>query len=193
MILDLVNERHSVRKYNNKDIDTEILLNIVKCGQNYPSRGNLQPLKYILITDKKIRDKVADTILWGSKNSNFSVFKNNEYVPSNYIVVCVDKKIMSSGYEYEVGASIEAILLSATERKINSLWVKSFDKKVLREILNTDDNIILDSLICLGYSDQENRRITLKDSVKVIVDDDLNMITPKRKIEEVLFENEYNK
>lgn len=193
MIIDIVNKRHSTRIYNDKDITREELLDIVKCGQNYPSRANLQPLKYILITDKEIRDKVFDTILWGSKNSNFKVFKNKEYAPGNYIVVCVDKNIIGAGYEYEIGASIQSMLLSATEKNINSLWVKSFDRKSLSSILNTNDDIILDSLVCLGYSNQENSRVPVKESPQVIVNNDLNMITPKRDIKEVLYENGYNK
>lgn len=193
MILDLVKKRHSTRVYNDSNIDKEVLLNIIECGQNYPSRGNLQPLKYILITDKDIRDKVFDTVLWGSKNNNFKVFKNKKYAPSNYIVVCVDKKIVSAGYEYEIGASIEAMLLAATEKNIDSLWIKSFDRSLMSDILCTDNDIIIDSLVCLGHSNQNNIRVALKDSPQVTVLENLDMITPKREIKEVLYENRYNK
>ena len=37
------------------------------------------------------------------------------------------------------------------------------------------------------------KRILLKDSSQVIVDKNLNMITPKREIKEVIYENGYNK
>jgi nitroreductase len=193
MILDLVKKRHSTRVYNDSSIDKEELLNIIECGQNYPSRGNLQPLKYILITDKNIRDNIFDTVLWGSKNSSFKAFKNKNYAPSNYIVVCVDKKIVSAGYEYEIGASIEAMLLAATEKNIASLWIKSFDRSLMSNILGTDDDIIIDSLVCLGYSNQNNIRVAVKDSPQVTVLENLDMITPKRDIKEVLYENRYNK
>ena len=63
------------------------------------------------------------------------------------------------------------------------------------EVINTsiNDDIILDSLVCLGYSNQENSRVPVKESPQVIVNNDLNMITPKRDIKEVLYENGYNK
>lgn len=193
MILDITTKRHSTRKFIDKKIDRNLLLDILKCGQNYPSRSNLQPLKFILITDENICNQIFDTILWGCKNPYFKNFKNKEYSPKNYIVVCVDTQISSAGYEYEIGASIQSMLLSATEKDISSLWVKSVNRSAIAKILNTDENIIIDSLVCLGYSDQKNTRKKINEKYQVTVDDKLNMNTPKRNIKEVSYENGFNR
>ena len=194
MILDLSKKRRSIRKYKNKEVKNEIIKEIAINGMNYPSRMNLQPLKFVMITDKSICDETYKCILWGSKNSDFKKFCSKDFAPDKYIAICVDKSIMSAGYEYELGAASELILLSAVEYNLGSLWVKSFDRLKLKKILNIeDDNIIIDSLICIGYSDQENKTIDYDENISVVIDDNLNIIVPKRKEEEVIFENEFRK
>lgn len=136
MIYEIAKKRRSIRKYKECHLDNAVLCKIAECGTFYPSRGNKQPLKFYLIQRQEICSDVFSSILWGSKVSKFKSFANIAFQPAAYILVAIDKSISKSGYEYEIGAAVQNILLCATEFNIASLWVKSFEKKRLSSYSN---------------------------------------------------------
>ena len=192
MIDELVAKRRSIRRFEDKKIDLSVLKNIVKCGRLYPSRGNRQPLKFILVDDEQMCGKIFDNILWGSKVSGYKIFNDKEYSPKAYILVLIDKNITNAGYEYEMGASIQNMLLCATENQIGSVWIKSADMKKIKELLEIEENNIeIDSLIALGYAKHTSKIIEMEDSYNTIIDDELNLNVPKRKERDIIFYNKY--
>ena len=192
MIDELVAKRRSIRRFENKKIDLNVLKNIVKCGRLYPSRGNRQPLKFILVDDEQMCGKIFDNILWGSKVSGYKIFNDKEYSPKAYILVLIDKNITNVGYEYEMGASIQNMLLCATENQIGSVWIKSADMKKIKKIFKIEEkNIEIDSLIALGYAKHTSKIIEIEDSFNTIIDDELNLKVPKRKERDIIFYNKY--
>lgn len=192
MIDELVAKRRSIRRFEDKKIDLNVLKNIVKCGRLYPSRGNRQPLKFILVDNEQMCGKIFDNILWGSKVSGYRVFNDKEYSPKAYILVLIDKNITNAGYEYEMGASIQNMLLCATENQIGSVWIKSADMKKIKELLEIEENNIeIDSLIALGYAKHTSKIIEMEDSYNTIIDDELNLNVPKRKERDIIFYNKY--
>lgn len=192
-ILEIATKRRSIRRYKALQIDATILKTIVHCGLQYPSRSNLQPLKFILVDEQENCKIIFDNILWGSKISQYKIFNNREYAPVAYIVILIDKSITSVGYEYEIGASIQNMLLCATEYNLGSLWIKSINKRNLNKYLNITENIEIDSIIALGYADQTSTAIKYNNSTKTIIDYDYNLLVPKRGEEDVLFYNKYGK
>lgn len=194
MIDELVSKRRSIRRFEDKKIDLNVLKNIVKCGRLYPSRGNRQPLKFILVDDEQMCGKIFDNILWGSKVSEYKIFNDKEYSPKAYILVLIDKNITNAGYEYEMGASIQNMLLCATENQIGSVWIKSADMKKIKKLLKIEENNIeIDSLIALGYAKHTSKIIEMEDSFNTIIDDELNLNVPKRKERDIIFYNKYGK
>ena len=194
MIDELVSKRRSIRRFGDKKIDLNVLKNIVKCGRLYPSRGNRQPLKFILVDDEQMCGKIFDNILWGSKVSEYKIFNDKEYSPKAYILVLIDKNITNAGYEYEMGASIQNMLLCATENQIGSVWIKSADMKKIKKLLKIEENNIeIDSLIALGYAKHTSKIIEMEDSFNTIIDDELNLNVPKRKERDIIFYNKYGK
>jgi oxygen-insensitive NAD(P)H nitroreductase len=192
MIDELVAKRRSIRRFEDKKIDLNVLKNIVKCGRLYPSRGNRQPLKFILVDNEQMCGKIFDNILWGSKVSGYRVFDDKEYSPKAYILVLIDKNITNAGYEYEMGASIQNMLLCATENQIGSVWIKSADMKKIKKLLEIEENNIeIDSLIALGYAKHTSKIIEMEDSYNTIIDDELNLNVPKRKERDIIFYNKY--
>ena len=60
MVEEVIANRRSIRRFSNKKIDSNILKEIVKCGRLYPSRGNKQPLKFILVDKKEICNQIFE-------------------------------------------------------------------------------------------------------------------------------------
>ncbi|MDI6917987.1 MAG: nitroreductase family protein, partial [Thermoplasmatales archaeon] len=111
--------------------------------------------------------------------------------PTAYIVVLVNKKIVPSNYERDVGASVENILLTALENSIGTCWIGTVDKKKLRKALNIPEYIIIDSVIALGFPDESPVMEEMTDSVKYWKDEKNVLHVPKRKLNDIMHINRH--
>lgn len=189
MILDIIKKRRSIRKYKKTILDSDIVREIATCGTMYPSRGNKQPLIFYCVENKAICTDIFNHILWGSKEVSYKLFADARFQPSAYVLVAVNKAISKAGYEYEVGAAVQNMLLCATEHEYASLWVKSFEKKEIKKILKINHEIEPDSLVMLGIRDQDSEIINYTDNTSVTIEknDSLDMKVPKRATDDILF------
>lgn len=60
MLLDLIESRKSIRKYQDKNIPDEILNKILKAGYLAPSWMNSQPWKFILVKNQQTKDLLSE-------------------------------------------------------------------------------------------------------------------------------------
>ena len=56
-IYETIISRRTIRKFDQKKIDPEILKKIVNAGRLAPSAANLQPLEYLIVDDEDLRKK----------------------------------------------------------------------------------------------------------------------------------------
>jgi nitroreductase len=180
--IDAITQRRSIRKFLNKEIPKDILLQILNSGIESPSAKNRQPWKYIVITSKS-KNKMLQIMAEGiekeqnenkdNKRKTVSSAPNTLRVmseaPVTVFIVNTDNKFtLESDVEekfYEIaniqsiGASIENMLLEATELGIGSLWIcdifSAYDG--LCKWLNINKQLI--AAISFGYADETpNRR-----------------------------------
>lgn len=185
-------ERRSIRLFKQEKIEKNLLEEIVTMGLYAPSRQNKQPLKFVVVNESDLTKEVFKTICWGSKVPAYKVFADIERAPSAFIVVLVDKTISQAGFEYEMGAAIQNMLLTATSNGIGSVWIKSIDKIKLGNLLELEEHLMIDSLIALGVPDQTAKIIDVEDNnYATQIDENLNMVVPKRKKSESIIWNKY--
>lgn len=190
--LKVISTRRSIRKFNSKkDIGGNILKNIVALGALAPSRMNMQPWQFIIITDDQIKNDIFANILWGSKNPANKIFSDPAYAPAAYVAVLVDENIVKAKYEYEIGACAENMMVYAWSVGIGSVWIHSINRENVTRILKIPNEIKLDSVIALGYPDQKSKVIELIDSHSYSVDKDANLVVPKKNIAGLTFQNIY--
>ncbi|MCM8767652.1 MAG: nitroreductase family protein [Candidatus Omnitrophica bacterium] len=143
--LKILKERRSIRKYQEKEIPKDIIEEIINCARFAPTAINIQPWEFIVITDKKIKEKIADITDYG---------KFIKEAPICVAVFCKDTKY----YLEDGSAATTYILLAAKAFGLGSCWVAG-DKKIyaekVREILDVPVGYKLISLISIGYPDEE--------------------------------------
>ena len=71
--------------------------------------------------------------------------------PVAYIIILVNKKIRSSGFEHDVGLATENIVLGALGEGVGSCIIRAFNRPNLVKIFNLSSNYFLDLVIALGY------------------------------------------
>ncbi len=184
-IKELIKSRRTIRKFDQKPLLKEQLVSYVDMARVAPSAANLQPLKYAVVCDKSQNDKVFETLKWAGYLKGEYNPKENER-PTGYIVVCVDSNISKSGYDLDVGAAVENIILSALADGIGSCWLASVDRSALKGILNLPENLGISCVVALGYPMESPKEAVMQDGdVKYYLENG-TLNVPKRSLDEII-------
>lgn len=178
-----IEERRSVRTYIKKDIDKEIILDILNCGRLAPSAKNRQPW-YFVVVKNEMKDKIADMMLEYTLNSDFNIERKllghkssisptaNAIKQAPVLILVFKEKAdnWTIGDNLSIGACIENMCLRARELEIGSLWIRDTDC-VEDDITGLFDlkKVELNSALLLGYTEtfpKMRPRKNLEDIVK---------------------------
>jgi nitroreductase len=175
-IMDAISNRRSIRKFINKEIDENILLKILNAGIYAPSPKNIQPWRFIVVTDES-KHEMIKIIKTGfeSESSTFGLFidsksflssteytlKIMEEAPVTIFVINAEnrfldrqtpvRKFVEMANVVSIGAAIENMLLASLEYGIGGLWIGDiyFVHREIGEWLHTDRQIV--AAVSLGY------------------------------------------
>ncbi|HZD43186.1 MAG TPA: nitroreductase family protein [Methanomicrobiales archaeon] len=59
-VLDTIKNRRSIRDYQDKDLPVEAIHEIIDAGIQAPSGVNLQPWRFVVITDREVIQRISD-------------------------------------------------------------------------------------------------------------------------------------
>ena len=165
--LELAKKRKSVRKYQNRPVEEEKLLQVLEAARMAPSAHNNQPCRFIVIIDGELREKVIST-------SKFAWLKSAPAL----IVVCGDHGRSWRRYDgkdhcdIDVAIATDHLTLEAAELGLGTCWVCLFDPEKCHEILGLPDQLEPVALIPIGYPAGEGeregpgkKRLSLKETV----------------------------
>jgi nitroreductase len=180
--------RRTIRQFKPRPITKIILENIINSGRLAPSGANLQPLEFILIDEVAITQQVFPCLKWAAY-----IAPNGDPRPGQepiaYVIILVNKEIRPQSYEWDVGAAMENMILTAWEKGIGSCWLLSIDRDRLRQILSVPENYRIDSVLALGYPAEESVVEELHDSIKYWKDEQGRFHVPKRALNDVIHHN----
>lgn len=158
--IDLVKKRVSVRKYLNRPISRQALLDCVEAARLAPSACNAQPWRFIIIDDKETIREITSKICHG-------VYSFNNFIAESaaLVIALSDKEGflrkaagVLKGTDYyliDIGIACEHIALQAEELGIGSCWIGWFDERRLRKALNIPKKTKIDVILALGYYDPQ--------------------------------------
>ena len=180
--------RRTIRQFKPQSIPEELLEKLVNAGRLAPSGANLQPLEFIVIDDAAIQQQIFPCLKWAAYIAPEGNPRPGQE-PTAYVIVLANKDIRPQSYEWDVGAAMENMILTAWEMEIGSCWLLSIDRERLREILSVPENYRIDSVLALGYPAEESVIEELTDSIKYWKDEQGRIHVPKRSLEDVLHRN----
>lgn len=163
--------RRSTRAFLNEDVDEETMLKIIKDGTQAPSAGNIQPWRFILISNQDVKFSLAN-----------ASFGQRFVAQAPWVIAVVGKCDESAVYYGERGrslyclqdtaAAVMVILLSSVNRGLGACWVGAFDDNKVAEILNLKPGERPVALIPVGKPAKtpsgKPRRKPLEDVVEII-------------------------
>lgn len=172
--------RRSIRKYLDKAVPKEAIEKIIDAGRMAPSAKNRQPWKYIVLggdskaeflwhMKKGIEREENECALLPNSASGISDAKNtykimvqapiliailNANCGTPFAEIDVDNRFIEICDTLSIGASIENMLLTATELGLGTLWIANtcYAYNELTTYLGTTKQLV--GTIALGYADE---------------------------------------
>lgn len=148
--IDCIKTRRSVRKFSEKQVSWDDLMNVIDCGRMAPSAGNLQSWKFIIVKDPDPKKQIANACvdqLWIAEASFI-------------IVIVSETEKMKRFYDvrgerlYSVqscAAAAENMLLGAHALGLGACWIGAFDEEKIRTILGCPAETRPQIIIPLGH------------------------------------------
>ncbi|MBN2190769.1 MAG: nitroreductase family protein [Candidatus Aureabacteria bacterium] len=190
-VYDAVVSRRTIRKFKQRNIPFRVLKQLVNAGRLAPSAANLQPLKFIVVTAAKVREKIFGCLRWaGYISPEWNPAKGQK--PVAYIVIINNLEIAAQGhFERDSGAAAQNIILSAWEKDIGSCWLGAIDRKKISEILKIPAAYFVDTVIALGFKDEKPGAVKWGEDCRYYKGKDGELKIPKRAMKEILHRDKF--
>lgn len=183
-LTEIIKGRRTIRKFTQEEIKYEVLKEFVDMARYAAYPANIQPLKYIIINDKKTVDEIFVNTKWAGYLEDGTPKENER--PTAFVAVLGDTSLKKS-FEVDAGAAITNMILSAYEKGIGTCWIGAFDKANVRKVLSLDEKYELVYLVAFGYPAQKSHTCEVCDGdIKYYLDENNELCVPKRSLEEVL-------
>ena len=188
----MIEERRSIRKFKKQNVSKEYIDTIVEAARLAPSAKNRQPWKYIVYTGVG-KNTLLDVMEAALKKEQLthSLLPNSELgIPdafntlhimreapviivvmntngqSPYESIGADRRVMEICDSLSIGASIENMILKATDMGLGTLWIANtcFAYNDLMKYINEPGQLV--GAVAVGFADEypdQRPRKALKD------------------------------
>ncbi len=176
----MIYNRRSIRKYLDKQVSKELIEQIIEAGRVSPSAKNRQPWRYIVLGGESkleflesmwkgiLREENECAMLPDSRNgladakNTWNIMMQapvlivvlNDNGKNPFDAIDADSRFVEICDTLSIGASIENMLLKATELGLGTLWIANtcYAYKELTEYLESSQQLV--GAIALGYADE---------------------------------------
>ena len=151
MINEIMNRR-SVRVFEDREVESEKIINCLRAAMQSPSARNNQPWEFIVINDE-------------STIKNLENISNGTKLPTNTAKTIV-AFVLNNQTEFpeflpqDMGACVENFMLQAVAEGLGTVWMGMYPRvdsiNKLAEILNIPEGYSAFSLVAVGYPTKDN-------------------------------------
>ena len=149
-IFDCIRTRRSVRKYEDKAVPWDHIVEIMQSAKYAPFAGNIFNMKLIVVKNENKRKSIAEA----SAQQHWM-----QHAPVHIVVVAEPEKAErfygTRGIRLytiqAIGAAIENMLLTAHSLGLGTCWVGAFDEEEIRRLCNMPEHVHVHAIITIGY------------------------------------------
>lgn len=175
-VLSQIEERRSVRRYLDKGVEKEKLIQVLESARLAPSGSNTQPWTFVVVESEDTREKLSN-----------ADHRQTWMMSAPVFVVCVadircrlaeDVSIRLDEHSPEpelkqiirdTAIAIEHLVLAAEQVGLSTCWTAWFDQDDVRPILGIPEDKYVCGIVTLGYGDEAPKprpRKALEDVVR---------------------------
>jgi len=157
-LLDILRERRSIRRYKDREIETEKIELLKEAALRSPSSRGINPWRFLFVTDKTKLEELSR-----AKESGSSFLKG----ASLGVVVCAAKEESDVWVEDCTIASI-ILQLAGQSLGLGSCWIQIrkrmhssnlSSEDYIKRVLALPENLSVLSMIAFGYPDEDKRPV----------------------------------
>ncbi|MCK4341694.1 MAG: nitroreductase family protein [Phycisphaerae bacterium] len=160
-VLAAIRTRRSVRSYSSRPIPARVLARMKQALRWAPSACNMQPWRFVFVTDAELRRQVAQAAydqLWMS-------------VAPVTVVGCglpgqAYKKMGGYGnsVDVDVAIALDHLTLAAVAAGLGTCWIGAFDEKQVKRVLDVPRHVKVVAMTPLGYPASPDLNTPLSES-----------------------------
>jgi nitroreductase len=181
--------RRTIRRYVQKPLDVTLVKKFVDAARVAPSAANLQPLEYLIVTEKESCRKLFQTLGWAAYLQPKWTPREDER-PTAYIVILV-KDTKSQYYQYDVGFAAANIVYAAEAAGLGSCILCNIQKEKIQTLFHIPRTFSVDMVIALGEKAEHPVVEEGNDMVKYWRDEHDVLHVPKRRLEDIVHVNTF--
>jgi nitroreductase len=163
-ILDIIFSRRSIRSYQERPVEHEILVKLLQAAMAAPTAANAQPWEFVVVDEPEGLAELKENMPFGHYNTPAA------------IVVCGNPEIAnnSAGKQYWVqdcSAAIENILIAAAGMGLGTVWIGIYPLEsrvaAVRKVLNLPEHVTPLGAVYVGYPAEQKEARTQYDEHRV--------------------------
>ncbi len=171
--LTLVKSRRSTRKFQQRRVEREKLLQCIEAVRFAPSAENTQPWRFLIVDEPATKELLAKYAFSG-------VYSATRWAAKAPVLVVILAKLdilanrlgkQITGLDYyliDVGIGGEHFVLQAQELGLGTCWIGWFSQKGVRKALHVPRKYRPVSLLAVGYPDVKKYKDKIRKNAKDI-------------------------
>jgi nitroreductase len=140
-----IENRFSVRAFEDRPVDEDVLRRILEAGLSAPTARNRQEFRLVVVRDEKIRGQLG-----AAADQNFvakaPVILAAVGLTPEQTMFC---KVPTDPVDCAI--VLDHVSLAATAKGLGTCWIGHFDQNRARKILNVPAGAVVIELMVLGY------------------------------------------
>ncbi len=170
----LIVQRRSIRRYRDQPVEREKILTCIEAARMAPSADNVQPWRFLIIDDPKIKTTFAKEVFSGI----YFISKFAVKAPVLILILArldiianrIGKQIQNIHfYLIDIGIAGEHIVLQAEELGLGTCWIGWFNTRKARKFFQIPRKYKIVSMLSLGYYDRKPSRPKKRRTLEEIV------------------------
>lgn len=150
-VLDVIRRRRTIRRFTEDDVSKEEVETLLEMAMCAPNRLNRQPWHFLIIRDKALQKRIADT------------YHVHPYVEQAPVLFAVGANPAESAtWMMDISAAAENLLLAATAMGLGGAWFGAPDtafwdqtEALLREALSIPEHVRIPTILAVGHPAEE--------------------------------------
>jgi len=147
-----IKKTSQVKSYLDRDVKHRDVAKLLDAARFAPSSGNIQNWRFLIVRNKETKEKIARACLdqlWIQEAPVLIIVcSNNSNIKTMY-----PKKWKKYSRE-NCAAAVQNIILQAASLGLSSCWIRSFNALRLKNILKIPDDVSVEAIITIGYSNE---------------------------------------
>ncbi len=152
-VFDCIRTRRSVRKYKDKPVPWDNIVEIMQAGKYAPFAGNITNVKFIVVKSEDKRRAIAEASAqqyWMQDAPIHIVMVGEPEKAERYYGTRGIRLYTIQG----IAAAVENMLLTAHSLGLGSCWVGAFDEDEIRRLCNLPEHVDVHAILTIGYADE---------------------------------------